>query len=84
MAYCVQWVNGNCNCTNNVCGGGGFTPDDWRISSYSGGDNGSQCVAVHRSLQGLRDSKNPGLSLAGDVRELALWAAAFTTHVVSS
>jgi hypothetical protein len=34
----------------------------WRKSSYSAGDNGD-CVEVAHTLDGLRDSKNPGVTL---------------------
>lgn len=68
MPYCIIGVQGRCSCTNNTCTGpsAGFQPanapavaTEWRTSSHSGGDNGSQCVQVHQSLNQLRDSKNP-------------------------
>lgn len=41
----------------------GYVPDmtrelNYRKSSYSGGDNGSQCVEVRSDLGAIRDSKN--------------------------
>jgi hypothetical protein len=35
----------------------------WRKSTFS--QQEGECVEVHSSLQGLRDSKNPAVALAG-------------------
>jgi hypothetical protein len=38
---------------------------DWRKSSYSSNEN--DCVEVHTSRMSVRDTKNPGPVLTGDV-----------------
>jgi|tagenome__1003787_1003787.scaffolds.fasta_scaffold20937203_3 hypothetical protein len=43
---------------------------DWRKASFSG--SGGNCVEVRRDLAALRDSKNPGPALEGDVRQLVM------------
>lgn len=42
---------------------------NWRKSSHSGG-NGGQCVELKNTLDGVRDSKNPGQALHVDVTRL--------------
>ena len=37
-------------------------PVSWRKSSYSG--DGQNCVEVHREHTAVRDTKNPGVTLA--------------------
>jgi hypothetical protein len=41
---------------------------DWRKSSFSAG--GGNCVQVRQDLAAIRDSKNPGPTLAVDLSRL--------------
>jgi hypothetical protein len=42
----------------------------WRRSSHSGANGNNDCVEVDNSLAQVRDSKNNGSSLCGDVAAL--------------
>ncbi len=44
---------------------------EWRTSSQS--QEAGACVAIHHTLAKIQDTKNPGVTIAGDIRALVNW-----------